>query len=60
MSPYRPTATYVTGYAPQAAPPAFQLADFARILSIRRGLILVVALSVVALATLTAFLLPRQ
>ena len=60
MSPYRPTATYVTGYAPQAVPPAFQFADFVRILSVRRGLILVVALCVVALATVTAFLLPRQ
>jgi succinoglycan biosynthesis transport protein ExoP len=60
MSPYRPTASYVTGYAPQAAPPSFQLADFVRILSERRWLILGVALGVIALATVTAFLLPRQ
>ena len=60
MSPYRPTSSYMTGYAPQAAPASFQLADFVRIVSARRWLMLRVALGVMVLATLIALLLPRQ
>jgi uncharacterized protein involved in exopolysaccharide biosynthesis/Mrp family chromosome partitioning ATPase len=60
MSPYRPTSTYLTGYAPPAAPPGFQFADFVGVLSARRDLILKVALAVIVAAVLTALMLPRQ
>ena len=60
MSPYRPTSTYLTGYAPPAAAPGFQLADFAGVLSARRNLILKVALAVIAAAVIVALMLPRQ
>jgi uncharacterized protein involved in exopolysaccharide biosynthesis len=59
MSPYRPASTYLTGYAPPAAPPVFQIADLIAILSARRWLILKVVLAVILLATIAA-LLPRQ
>ena len=60
MSPHRPTSTYLTGYAPAAPPPGFQLADFLRVLSDRIRLIVTVALLVIVAATLAALLMPRQ
>jgi polysaccharide biosynthesis transport protein len=60
MSPDRSTSTYLTGYAPAAIPPGFQTADFIAILSIRRWLVLKVALTVILLATVAALLMPRQ
>jgi uncharacterized protein involved in exopolysaccharide biosynthesis/Mrp family chromosome partitioning ATPase len=60
MSLYRPTATYLTGYAAPAPRPAFQLGDFLRVLSERRALILKVTLAVIAAAVIAALLLPKQ
>ena len=60
MSPYRSTSTYLTGYAPAGALPAFQIADILAILSARRWLIAKVALAVVLLATAIALLISRQ
>jgi polysaccharide biosynthesis transport protein len=60
MSPYRPTSTYLTGYAPPAPPPGFQLTDFFGVLSARRDLILKVMLAVIVAAVITALMLPRQ
>jgi uncharacterized protein involved in exopolysaccharide biosynthesis/Mrp family chromosome partitioning ATPase len=60
MSPYRPTSTYLTGYAPPPAPPGFQLTDFVGVLSARRNLILKVALAVIVTAVIVALMLPRQ
>jgi len=60
MSPYRPTSTYLTRYAPPAPQPGFQLADFAGVLSARRDLILKVTLAVIAAAVVIALMLPRQ
>jgi succinoglycan biosynthesis transport protein ExoP len=60
MSPYRPTSTYLTSYAPPAAAPGFQLTDFVGVLSARRNLILKVALAVIAAAVIVALMLPRQ
>jgi succinoglycan biosynthesis transport protein ExoP len=58
MSPYRSPSSYVTRYAAPA--PAFTAADFLRLLQLRLGLILRVALAVIVLATIVALLLPRQ
>jgi polysaccharide biosynthesis transport protein len=64
MSPYRPRdnlipASYAPGYAtPPYAPPAFQLADFIRLLDARRGLILRVALGSILCALAVAMVLP--
>ena len=47
------------GYAPPPyAPPAFQLADFIRLLDARRGLILRVALATILCALAVALVLP--
>ena len=56
----RSTSTYLTGYAPPAAPPAFQLADIIPILLARRWLILRVTLAVMLLAVVAAMMMPRQ
>lgn len=59
MSPYRPLTSYAAdGYAPSYAPPAFQLADFIRILDARLGLILKVLLATVLIALIIALALP--
>lgn len=62
MSPHRPSnqfmpAAYVPG-APPHSPPAFQLADFIRLLDARRILILRVALATIICGLVAALLLP--
>lgn len=54
MSPYRP---YI-GYAARPAPQGFQFADLIAVIEARRGLILRIALAVIAAAVLTALVLP--
>ncbi|HWY60761.1 MAG TPA: exopolysaccharide transport family protein [Rhizomicrobium sp.] len=58
MSPYRTTSTYKMGHVPRAQD--IPRADSLSIHQSRRPLILRVALAVIFLATLAAFLLPRQ
>src|ERR1700743_2804954 len=64
MSPYRPPneylpTAYVPGsYAPPYAPPAFNLADFIRLLDARRALIFKIAAVVILGAVVLAMLLP--
>jgi len=60
MSPYRPTATYLTSYAAPSPRPEFQLNDFFGVLSARRNLILKVMLAVIVAAVIIALVLPRQ
>jgi uncharacterized protein involved in exopolysaccharide biosynthesis/Mrp family chromosome partitioning ATPase len=56
MSSYRPLTSYAPrGYAP---PPAFQLADFIRVLDARRGLIIRIALATLLAALVIALALP--
>jgi succinoglycan biosynthesis transport protein ExoP len=65
MSPYRPPHEYLpAAYAPQTytaplyAPPAFQFADFIRLLDARRVLILRVALATILCGLVVALVLP--
>ncbi|HEY0266427.1 MAG TPA: exopolysaccharide transport family protein [Rhizomicrobium sp.] len=63
MSPYRPLSSYAPpGYPPTQpppyAPPAFQFADFIRLLDARRGLIARIAVGTVLCAVAVALVLP--
>src|SRR6201996_3818303 len=60
MSPYRPPHEYLpAAYAPHGyAPPAFQFADFIRLLDARRALIMRVALATILCGLAMALVLP--